>query len=312
MTSSTPRLRRPLALMLTIIAALAVATACASGASVAPPGADAQGNGSAAGGDGDLAAPTSGPDAGGSAGQLRDAALIVRTGSLDLEVADFDLALARARTVAVGMGGYISGSQLALKGDRPYGSVTYRIPSSRWDDAMAALKGLASKVVSEQTQAVEVTKSVVDLEAHIANLRATEQQLLTIMAQAVKIPDILEVQAQLTSVRGEIEQLVGERDGLKDQAAYGTLTVGWTVPVVAVTAAQQDFDAAKIVDSAVAQLVQLGQGLLTAGIWLAIVGLPLLIVLLVVLGIVFFVARRLGIGRRPPMGPAVGPGAPPA
>lgn len=229
----------------------------------------------------------------------RDGALIVKTGTLQIEVRDFDSALAKARTAIVGVGGYISGSQMALDGDRPYASITYRIPAAGWDDAIQALKDLGTKVVAEQTQAVDVTTAVVDLDARIDNLRATERALQAIMAKATKIPDILEVQSQLSSAQGQIEQLVAERDHFKDQAAYGTLTVGWTVPVVAVTAAQEGWDAAKVIDQAVAQLVQLGQGLFSVGIWFGIVGLPLLLGGLVLLGILLLVARRLGLGRRP-------------
>ncbi len=223
----------------------------------------------------------------------------MRTGSLAIEVTDFDAALAKARTAVTGLGGYISGSQMATDGDQPYASITYRIPSDRWDDAMTALKGLGTKVLNEQTQAVEVTTAVVDLDARIDNLRVTERSLQAIMAQATKIPDILEVQSQLTTVRGEIEQLTAERDHLKDQASYGTLTVGWSMPVVAVATVQGDWDPAAVIDEALAQLVQLGQGVFTAGIWLAIVGLPLLLIGLLFIGAVALVARRLGVGRRP-------------
>ncbi|MFI5253842.1 MAG: DUF4349 domain-containing protein [Candidatus Limnocylindrales bacterium] len=311
--STARRPHRPFYLVLALIAVasvLAAACARARGLRVAGMRVDAGSGVSGPGGAESAPAASAGQPPDQSVGQSADSALIVRTGSLDLEVKDFDTALAKARTAIVGMGGYIGQSQMALKGDQPYGSVTYRVPVARWDDAVAALKALSSKVVSEQSQAVEVTKSVVDLEAHIANLQATEQQLLTIMSKAVKISDILDVQGQLTTVRGDIEQLVAERDGLKDQAAYGTLTVGWSVPVVAaVTVAQQGFDPAKIVDSAVAQLVQLGQGLLTAGIWLAIVGLPVLIGGLLVLGVLFLIARWLGRRRRAPLGPDTGAAA---
>jgi hypothetical protein len=305
-TTLTPQRRLPF--LFTIIAVAALAVACAGGAGGGAPGPAAaatvgERTSSSSGDQSAVSGPIAALDAARSVNRLLDGALIVRTGALELEVKDFDVSLAKARTAIVGLGGYVSGSQIALDGDQPYGAVTYRVPSARWDEALTALESLSTKVVKEQTQAVEVTKSVVDLDAHIANLGATEQQLLTIMSKAIKITDILEVQSQLTNVRGEIEQLVAERDGLKDQAAYGTLAVGWTIPVVAVTAAQQGFDAATIVDSAVAQLVQLGQGLLTAGIWLAIVGLPLLIAALLILAVVLLTARRLGFGRPTPVAP---------
>jgi hypothetical protein len=120
------------------------------------------------------------------------------------------------------------------------------------------------------------------------------------MTQATKIPDILEVQNQLTAVRGQIEQLTAEREHLAQQASYGTLTVGWSVPVVAVTTVQGEWDPASIVDEALARLVQLGQGATTAAIWLVIVGLPLLLIGVVVVGLVLLVARRLSRPRPEP------------
>jgi hypothetical protein len=300
--------RRPLHTVLALLAVILVIGACSSAG--AGPVLDTVG--SAIGGEvqrdasngygAPLPAASAAPgvvDEGGPAVGQRDDALIVRTGSLAIEVTDFDAALAKARTAVTGLGGYISGSQMATDGDQPYASITYRIPSDRWDDAMTALKGLGTKVLNEQTQAVEVTTAVVDLDARIDNLQVTERSLQAIMAQATKIPDILEVQSQLTTVRGEIEQLTAERDHLKDQASYGTLTVGWSMPVVAVATVQGDWDPAAIIDEALAQLVQLGQGVFTAGIWLAIVGLPLLLIGLLFIGAVALVARRLGVGRRP-------------
>jgi Domain of unknown function (DUF4349) len=301
--------RRPLPTLFILTIVLFVIAACAAGGAAAPAldtvgsaigGTDGQ---NASGDEGAASQPAaSGPgvvDENGQAIGQREDALIVRTGSVAIEVADFDAAVAKARTAVTGLGGYISGSQMATDGDQPYASITYRIPSDRWDDALAALKALGTKVLNEQTQAVEVTTAVIDLDARIENLRATERSLQAIMAQATRIPDILEVQAQLTNVRGEIERLTAESTHLRDQASYGTLTVGWSMPVVAVAEVQGSWDPVAIVDEALAQLVQLGQGVFTAGIWLVIVGLPLLLVGLILFGLVVFVARRLGLGRRP-------------
>lgn len=299
--------RRPLPALFILIIVLVVIAACASGGAAVGEtvGSAIGGNGgqdaSSDEGEGAFPAPEAPGvvDENGQAIGQRDDALIVRTGSVAIEVADFDVAVAKARTAVTGLGGYISGSQMAADGDQPYASITYRIPSDRWDDALVALKALGSKVLNEQTQAVEVTTAVIDLDARIENLRATERSLQAIMVQATRIPDILEVQAQLTTVRGEIERLTAESAHLRDQASYGTLTVGWSMPVVAVAEAQGSWDPAAIVDEALAQLVQLGQGVFTAGIWLVIVGLPLLLVGLVLFGLFVFVARRLGLARRP-------------
>ena len=204
---------------------------------------------------------------------------------------------------AVGdLGGYIGASTRSIQDDHPVATVTYRVPVERWDDALVALRGLATEVLTEQTDAMEVTAQAVDLDARIKNLRATEAALQGVLEKAVKIPDILEVQAQLSTVREQIEVLVAQRTELGDRAALGTISVAYGVEVVAVTQATQSWDPAADVDSATATLVGILQGLASAGIWLAIVWLPVLAVLAIVVAIVALVLRRSGVLRRPGRG----------
>jgi len=213
------------------------------------------------------------------------------------------------------IGAYIGASQTQDDGGSPIASVTYRVPADRWEDALdllATLGGQTTKVVSTRTDAVEVTSQLVDLDARIRNLRASETSLQAIVEKAVKVSDVLEVEAQLTQIRGQIEQLAAQQKDLGDRAAYGTLTATFGVPVVAVEAARSDWDPATVVDDASASLVTVLQGLTTAGIWFAIVWLPLLLLVGVVVAIVAFVLRRTGRGRAIPPGPAapMGPSGP--
>jgi hypothetical protein len=200
------------------------------------------------------------------------------------------------------MGGYVGASQTENVDDQPYATITYRIPADRWEDALDLLRGLnglTSRVVSEQTQAVEVTGQVIDLEARIRNLRASETALQEIASTATRITDVLEVQNQLTNVRGQIEQLSAALADLEDRAGFATLTATFSVPIVAVEAAAEGFEPAKVVDEATASLVNILQALTTAGIWFAIVWLPLLLVIGAIIAFAVWVGRRLGlIGRR--------------
>ena len=235
-------------------------------------------------------------------GAAVDDAKIIRTGTIQLEVTDVPAALVAARNGIRAMGGYVGASQTENVDDQPYATITYRIPADRWEDALDLLRGLnglTSKVVGEQTQAVEVTGQVIDLEARIRNLRASETALQEIASTATRITDVLEVQNQLTNVRGQIEQLSAALADLEDRAGFATLTATYSVPIVAVEAAAEGFEPAKVVDEATASMVNILQALTTAGIWFAIVWLPLLLVLGAIIAIVVWAGRRLGlIGRR--------------
>lgn len=229
--------------------------------------------------------------------------LIVRTGQLDLEVADLEAALTAAESAVAAAGGYVAASERAGDAERATAMVTYRIPAERWESTLAALRAVGDTVLAEQTSSEEVTSQVVDLGARLANLRATEVALQAIMTKATKIPDVLEVQAQLTGVRQEIEQLTAQKVSLEARAALATLTVGFSLPpIVAVTQVREGWDPAAEIDRAAATLVGLGQGLLNAAIWVAIVVLPLALLVGLVIAVAWLLARRLR--PRPAAGPA--------
>ncbi len=236
---------------------------------------------------------TPGSGSGGTAESTAGGPMIIRTGTMDLQVGDVDRAVNDATAIVAKAGGYVAGSQRSLDGDQPRASLTFRIPADKWDATLAELRAVGTKVLAEQTSSDEVTAQVVDLDARLKNLRATETQLLGVMQQAVKIPDILAVQEQLTTVQGEIEQLQAQRDNLADQAAQGTLTTSFGLAPAPVTTVTNAWDPATVVADATAQLVVVGQNVASAAIWFAIVWLPILLVGLVILVPLAFVARRI-------------------
>ena len=263
------------------------------------------------------AAPVSGESLAGVSSDLgaenpsdaRDGALIIRTGQLELEVKDVGVSLPKARDLVEDLGGYVSASDEIDHGDWLAATITYRIPADRWQDAIDGLRDLSDRVTREATQAQEVTSQVVDLKARIANLRASEAALIEIMDGSGSIEDVLAVQQRLSEVRGEIEQLVAQQQDLEGRAALATLTVTWTSPVLAVATTAAGWDLASVIDEAAAQTVAAGQWLVSAFVWLVIVGLPVIGIPLLLLAAVVVVVRQR-LGGRSMTTPAAGPDAP--
>jgi len=307
-----------------LLAVLVLVVGCAGGA--AAPGPILSTVGSAVDGGQPAPAATAAPageDAyrGGNANTVVDAVrpelLIIKTGTLELQVEAVDAAVSAAEAKITALGGYVAGSEQIGEGEQVSATITYRIPADQWGAALKALRALALKVVTERTGTEDVTGQVVDLRARIANLQATEQALQGIMTQATKIADVLAVQAELTQVRGQIEEATAQKQHLEEQAAYSTLSVRFGLePEPAIAIAQDKFDPKSEVDRATASLVEILQGLATAGIWFGIVWLPILLVLGVVgLGVWLVVRRRLasqGDGWSGPVGPPLPPTEPAA
>jgi len=287
---SDPRSARRLAAMSILTAALVLLLAACSGGNAYAPAA-ASGGAAAAGqpSSAPQGAETSGPKA-----QLaQDERQIVKTGEITLEVDNVANALARVRAMAVELGGYVGGAQAGTLDQSA--TVMLRIPAPRFDDALTRLHEIGSKVLVEATHEEDVTAAVVDLEARLKNLRASEAQYRVLVARATKIEDILAVQSRLDEVQGQIEQLSAQLKQLSNQADLSTLTVTLQPRAQPIQAASSTWDPGETASNAASALLQIGQALGTIGIWLAIVGLPVVIVLT----LIAFVLSRTRLLRRP-------------
>ena len=247
-----------------------------------------------------------GAQTGGDEAAFQDGAKIIRNGSMQLEVADVPKALASARSSILGVGGYIGASQQSRTDDEVVATVEYRIPVDRWEDALDALRRLGTEV-GEQTDSADVTGQIVDLDARIRNLRASESALVAYLEKSTQLNDMLEIESRLTNVRSEIEQLSAQKASLDDRVAYATLAVTFGVEVAPIQVAAANWDPGAEVGSAGATLLGFLQALATVGIWFGIVLLPVLLVVGVVSGIVYAVGRRLGWFRRPSPSPPIPP-----
>lgn len=287
-----------------LLSFVAVVVGCGSGAAAPAGGAGAAGPPAAApsfapapaasAGGQDLGSVGGGTGKGQPGDQVADlGAKIIRTGSLQLTVANVDTATRTARDAIRAVGGYVGASEEQRDGDSLVATITYRIPAERWEDTLDGLRKLGT-VVGEKTDATEVTSQLVDLDARIRNLKASELALIGYAEKAPKVSDLLEIESRLTDTRGEIERLSAQQAQLTNQVALATLTVTYGTEVVAVNQAAARWDPSAEVDRASATLISVVQGLISIVIVIAIVWVPLVLGALVVLAIAWLVARRLG------------------
>ena len=160
-------------LIAVVLIALAAVAACSSSASVPFSGGTGEGGPVAAPVSAAPVAPgrdaTGGSSTGTSDGVVtadpQDGPLIVRTGSLALQVKDIDDSLLQARARITGLGGYVSDSERANAGAGSTALITYRIPATHWDEAMDEAQNLVSQGVKgavEELLEMPMLASVLD------------------------------------------------------------------------------------------------------------------------------------------------------
>ena len=216
---------------------------------------------------------------------------IIKTGEIAIEVDGVDSALARVRSLALELGGYVGNSQAGSV--EQSASLTLRIPASRFGDALLALRELDGEIVSETTREEDVTTQIVDLEARIANLEASEASYRVLLERAERIDDVLAVQLRLDEVRGQIEQLEAQLEAVTGRADLSTLTVTLIPRPTPIEAQSAAWDLGGEIGRAVASLVGIGQALAVGLVWFAVVWVPILLILVAIVVIVLRVAPEL-------------------
>jgi hypothetical protein len=202
---------------------------------------------------------------------------IVRYGSLSLEVNDVDDALGRVTTIIESAGGYISSSSRSGEGEYLYLSVTLRVPAAEFSAVMASLRS-EGEVLYEDIYSYEVTMQVLDLEARLENLRASESAFLKLLDRAQTVADVVAVQSELSRIQGDIESFEAQLSGVKDQVEMASVMLSLSLPVSPINAASGDFDLGYEISNALANLINVGRAVFTAAINIVVIGIPIAVI----------------------------------
>ena len=151
--------------------------------------------------------------------------MIVRNGDISLLVEDISNSIKDITDIANNMGGYVVSTNNWRNNDRIYGAISIRVPSEKFDEAIARLSAIAVDVTSQKTSTKDVTSEYTDLSSQLRSLKATEQQLLSIMEKAETVKDVLAVQEELTEVQKQIEVITGQMKYLEQTSSTSLITV---------------------------------------------------------------------------------------
>jgi len=151
---------------------------------------------------------------------------VIKNGYLSLLVEKAEETAENIKEKAEQAGGFVEAVQIyEVEEGVKSGSITIRVPASRFNETMSAIKDLAIKVEKEQEDARDITEQLIDLEARLKNRKAEEEQYLEIMEKAETVEDILKVSSRLSTVRGNIERLEGQIKYLSEQVDMSSIRI---------------------------------------------------------------------------------------
>ena len=208
---------------------------------------------------------------------------VVRTGTLTVKVANVEEAERQVTNKVRSWRGYVENTESSdLESEHPTMTMVVRMPEDRFDDAMREFEKLGIRT-SKTISGEDVTAQIVDMQARLKNLRAQEETYRQILRQTRRVGEVLQVQQEISRIRGEIESMDAEMQSLKKLAALSTITL--TLEQRPAGKPAEDHDSGWAADAWANATGALGtafKAISTAAIWMFVyspIWLPIVIVL---------------------------------
>lgn len=220
--------------------------------------------------------------------------MIIHQAHLQLNVKNFEQAQQNIEKKVNQLGGYIVESNVYRENeDAIRGNITVRVPEKHFQTFLTDAEGEASDILERIVTGEDVTEQYVDLESRVKSKRAVEERLLEFMSTAEKTEDLLKISSDLAVIQEEIEMIVGKINYLENQTSFSTINIGMYENRVIIPGLEsKELDTWEKTKK---QFATSTNFLLAAGsgIIVFIVGnLPIIVLLLLVSGGLYFLARR--------------------
>ncbi|MFO0876357.1 MAG: DUF4349 domain-containing protein [Gemmataceae bacterium] len=242
--------------------------------------------------------------------QVPEAALprkIIYTGRVELVVEEFDAAQEQLLHLLEAHKGYVARSEITGRPGEPrHGQWTLRIPVAQFDDFRQAL-GKIGELRRSTLDSEDITDRYFDMTAEVTNLESREKALRKLYDDKIagsKLSDLLDVDRELTTVRGQINLRKGQLQRWDKETALATLNLDMQDRKSYVPPASPDFGTTigRTFQQSIELMLRTGKGIVLVAVALA----PWLGVALVPLAVLWLLTHR----RRPvpPPPPVIPPG----
>ena len=151
--------------------------------------------------------------------------VIIRTVDMRITVSGVQAAVESISRLAGASGGWVVSSAVTSPRN---GAISVRVPAGRVDSAAEELRRMSVEPAFESSTSRDFTEEFVDNQSALKNLRAQEGALRALFLKAEKIEDAIRVQAEISKVTGQIENLEGRTNFLSQSAAFSLINITLT------------------------------------------------------------------------------------
>ncbi|MCK2217480.1 DUF4349 domain-containing protein [Actinomadura sp. ATCC 31491] len=166
---------------------------------------------------------------------------VIYTGSMSVRVKEVTDAVAQAKQIVTGAGGYLAREQSSSASKaRETATLEFKIPPAAYPAVLGRLgKELGTQISLEQSTQ-DVTLQVADVNSRLKSAQQSLESLRTLLKRADTIGQVLEVEREIASREADLESLQAQQKELATQVAMATLTLRLLGPVAAAPEPEED------------------------------------------------------------------------
>jgi hypothetical protein len=150
---------------------------------------------------------------------------IIKEGNLRFETTDLDATYTQIQNA-------VKTNNASIQNDtegKDYGTVfrklIIRVPSKNFDPFLTAISKGVSYFDNKEITSQDVTTEFIDIEARLKAKKVLENRYIELLKKANKVSEMLEIEAQLSTIREEIEAKQGQLNYMQNRVSFSTISV---------------------------------------------------------------------------------------
>ena len=213
---------------------------------------------------------------------------VQKTGAINFLVRDIDSAVDSVEVVNMKYSGVVTNIYDYGRGNERSVQLTVKVPVESFEKYYEELRELDGEVTYANIGSNDLTEQYIDITSRLENLKSVESQLVGILKGASSVQDILAVQKELNSVRGDIESYEAQKRYFDNQTDYSYISLTFNIDKEGLNISDEPWKPLGEFRVALNALVYILKALVNVGVWVLVFS-P---IVLIPVGIVLYVSKR--------------------
>ncbi len=217
-----------------------------------------------------------------------DGSKIQKNGSISFLVEKIDESVESVKVINTKYLGQITNIYDYGRGNDRVVTITVKVPVTNFESYYEEIRDIDGEVTYANISTTDVTEEYIDITSRLKNLKSVETQLVEILQDAQSITDILAVQKELNTVRGEIESYEQRKRYFDSQTDYSYISISFSIDKMGLNISEDEWKPWGEFKAALNSLVSVLKGFVNMTIWLLVFS-P---IVLIPVGIVLYIVKR--------------------